>query len=202
SPSYNISATCIEGSYRAQPHRLFTDVSISMKERRASPLAPGQCRYKNLEAICRVSDGAQLRTDFRVEPLSKAAKVNDHALVGPVSDLLDLVMRAHVELDPAAVDLGDYRFGRHAMSDRRCRKMTDIHRGSDRAFVRLQVVPHRVERGILHRRHHHRRGKHRRQRGILKFTGEMGGRDTQRVVAFCSNGDWAHRISPQCVGYG
>src|SRR5262245_50320251 len=146
---------------------------------------------------------AKLELDalFCLEPLPEASQVDDHPLMRAVADFLDLVARGHVEFDAAAVDLGDDGFGRHAVADRRCGEMADIHGRTDCAFAWVEVVPHCIERGIFHRGHHHWRGEHGWQRGVLELVCQMCRYNAQRIRSFGSNGDCAHRISVLCGGY-
>ena len=100
-----------------------------------------------------------------------------------------------VGFDAAAVDLGHDGLGRHAMTNRRCGEMADIHGGADGALAGIKIVPHRIKCGILHCGHHHRRGEHGRQGYVLELVREVGGRDAQRVRASGSNWNCSHRLS-------
>ena len=64
---------------------------------------------------------------------------------GAIADFLDFVSRSHVEFNAAAVDLGDDGLGRHAMADRRCGEMADIHGGADSALAGVKIVSHRIK---------------------------------------------------------
>ena len=136
--------------------------------------------------------GVGLPRRLGVELAAYARDIDHHALVRAVADLFGFVTRRHREEHAAAVDLGDFRFRRHLMSDRRRREMADIDGGADRAFARFEIRLDGVERGVLHRRDHHRRGEHRRQHRILELVGEVRRRDLQAVGALGADRDRPH----------
>ena len=111
-----------------------------------------------------------------------------------VADLFGLVARAHLELDTSAIDLCHLGHGSYLMASRRRGEVANVDTGADGTFARIEIVAHRVERGIFHGGHHHWRGEHLRQRNVFELIGEMRRCDTQRVAPFRSHRNWTHRL--------
>src|SRR5258706_11212754 len=84
----------------------------------------------------------------RQSPLD-AIVVDDHALMRAAADLLGLVAGAEREFDAPPVDLGHFRLGADALSDRRRRQMPYLDRRAERGLLRLEKRADGVERGIL-----------------------------------------------------
>ena len=78
----------------------------------------------------------------------QARQIDNHALVGPIANLLDLVASGHVEFNAPTVNLGHLGFSCHAMADRRRRKMARVDGRADRALTGLRR--HRF-RQVAHR---------------------------------------------------
>src|SRR5258708_8513746 len=137
-------------------------------------------------------DGLRLTFTLGGETLVERGELDHRSLVGSAADLLGLVARRHLELDPLAIDLGDLRFGANGVTDRRRGKMADVDRAADRALPRLQIGPDRVEGGVFHHHDHDGRRQYLRQHRVLELVGEMPGLYAQRERAFRSRRNLAH----------
>jgi len=122
----------------------------------------------------------------------KARHVDHHALVRAFSDFLDFVVSGYIEFDAASIDLRDNGVCSYTMTSRCGCEVTDIDRGSDCAFARIEVASHRIKGGVLHSRDHHRCGEYRRQRGIFELIGKMGWRHAQCKGSFRSDRNGTH----------
>src|SRR5262245_38512537 len=110
--------------------------------------------------LLRKSSG--LRASFSGETLMETRHIDDHAGVRAFADLLDLIAGAHVELDAAAINLGDLSIGSDAMTHRRGCEVMDIDFGADCALARVKVGSHGIQGRVLHGGYHHGRGEDRR----------------------------------------
>ena len=100
-------------------------------------------------------------------------EIDDHALMRAFSDLLDSVMRGHVENNVLPVDLRDDGGRDNAQSNRGRGKMANIDRRADRSFPWFQVVGNGTQRCILHRQNHDRRREYKRKRRVLDLARQM-----------------------------
>ena len=112
-----------------------------------------------------------------------------------VADFLDLVARADVEFDTPSVHFGDHGFCDDLVPDGSRGEMAYIDGCSNCAFAGVEITSNGIQRRVLHRGDHHRRGENRRQRGILELVGKMSGRNAQCVGSFGSNGNRTHGTS-------
>jgi hypothetical protein len=116
------------------------------------------------------------------------------------ADFLGFVARTHLEFDATTVDLGDFGLRRDAVADGSRGEMMDVDGRADRAFAGFEIVAHGIERGVLHRRHQHRRGEDRRQRRVLELIGEVRRRHPQRERPLGSDRNGAHVVGLTIFG--
>src|SRR5262245_12287782 len=78
------------------------------------------------------------------------------------------------------------------MADGSRGEMTNVDGGAHRALARLEIVPDRVERGVLHGEDHHRGREHWRQNRVFELIGEVLGPHLEGEAALGSEPDGTH----------
>src|SRR3974390_2658306 len=126
----------------------------------------------------------ELLAFFGLQALLKPPQVHHHARVRPRADFLVFVARAYFEFNPPAVDFRHFGDRGDLMPGRRRGEMLDVDNRADCAFARVEIIAHRVERGVLHGCYHHGRGEDLRQGRVLELIGEVRRHHAQRVGFF------------------
>src|SRR5512142_132951 len=74
---------------------------------------------------------------FLVEPRMKPRVIDDHARVGPLADLFDVIPCLDPEIQTTAIELDQLGAGAHAHANRRCGEMLDIDLDANRRLSLL-----------------------------------------------------------------
>src|SRR5262249_8009162 len=142
------------------------------------------CRWSTRNAV----SNCPPRLALRRETLGEAGGIDPHALVRAPADLLDLVMRRHRKHQLSPLPTRDLGPGRDTLAYRRRRQVANVDRGADSALIRLQIVANGVQRRVLHRQYHQRRGKYRRKYRVLELARQVRRRDVHHEAPLRS--DW------------
>src|SRR5271155_2085789 len=133
--------------------------------------------------------------DFRFEAFVEFRTVDDRALMISRTDLLDLVERAHDELEAASLALGHFGLGAHLMSRRRRRGVLHLDAGADGSLARIVVGANCIDSGHFHHADHRGRRHHARERGV-EFAREVVRANRDRMSSLAANWNRTHQSPP------